>query len=100
MILAAAGALPWRPTPWRPADGLEAAAFARGWCRRCGRSGMAGRSCPLMGLAAAHRPGDPPYPKAFVLGCDGRPSCTEFVEIGRPEAAGTKVDTEAWGIPP
>lgn len=86
--------------PWRPADGLEAARFAVLWCRRCGHQGMAGRSCPLMGLAAAHRIGHPDYPREFVRAPGGEPTCTRFVEIGRAEAAGQKSDLAAWRIPP
>lgn len=65
-------------SPYRPANGTEAAAFDKSWCEHClydaeFRRGE-GCGCELLALASAY--GGPPHWQYRL----GEPVCTAFVE--------------------
>lgn len=81
--------------PFRPANGTEGEMFFDGYCRNCARDkamseGKAvedcddDEKCDLIALSMAFDETDPRYPKAWVYGKDGQPTCTAFIPAGDP----------------
>lgn len=65
--------------PWRPANGSEFDSFYDGYCARCKHESEA-RGCEVTELAMLHQIGEPEYPKEWIYGSDGWPTCTKFEE--------------------
>lgn len=81
--------------PYQPSNGTEGMAFFEAWCFFClrdksMREGVPfdecddDEKCELIGNSMAFRPGEPGYPKEWVIGADGQPCCTGYVAFGEP----------------
>lgn len=73
--------------PYRPGSGTEGAAFQEEWCGYCARDaafretdyeGDPALGCQILADTFAFDINDARYPKEWVYGRDGRPSCTAF----------------------
>lgn len=73
--------------PYRPRSGTEGIAFNEAWCDHCtrdaafrdtGYEGDPALGCQIIADTFAYEITDPKYPKEWVYGRDGRPSCTAF----------------------
>ncbi len=74
-------------TPYRPSNGCEGMDFQNQWCCECVKYGPPPErpSCDILAASFSYLIGDENYPKEWVYGQDGRPSCTAFEK--NPEKA-------------
>lgn len=71
-----------RGKPYRPSSGAEGAYFMECHCFQCAKDKAfqdgTGDSCPIAALTVALDVTDPDYPKEWVYGPDGQPTCTAY----------------------
>lgn len=81
--------------PYRPANGTEGDFFYGAYCRDCIRERALradpegfGLGCPIAGRSFfICDVNDPAYPKEWIYGADGQPTCTAFEhDVGQEEA--------------
>lgn len=60
--------------PFRPSNGTHGEIFEAAFCERCKKD----RGCEIRFLTRCHQETDPEYPKEWVYGSDGQPTCTAF----------------------
>lgn len=63
--------------PYRPESGIEGMGFLEAYCRSCKREA----DCAIPFLAMLFAPGHEGYPKEWICGDDGAPTCTGFIHI-------------------
>lgn len=68
--------------PYQPANGTEGECFMEQYCYRCKHDDIDDPEgmCEIIPLTMMHDPGDPEYPKEWIYGEDGSPTCTKFEE--------------------
>lgn len=72
--------------PYRPSNGTEGEYFHAAACARCTKwegatnPGDWPKGCMIHLRARNHAKDDPKYPKEWVYGPDGQPTCTAFDE--------------------
>ena len=60
--------------PFRPSNGTHGEIFEAAFCERCTKDS----NCMIRFLTRCHQETDPEYPKEWVYGDDGQPTCTAF----------------------
>lgn len=72
---------------YQPASGGEGAEFMATFCDRCTKDAAfragTGDSCPIAANTMVLTPADAEYPREWIYGADGEPTCTAF----NPEGA-------------
>ena len=72
---------------YRPPNGTEGMCFIERWCSECKRDEAFQRDpdnndgCPILAATLAYDVTDPKYPKEWIYGTDGYPTCTAFEPI-------------------
>lgn len=73
------------PRPYRPSNGSEGMDFQEQYCFRCAKDNYPdGPMCPIVADSYVYKIDDPEYPKAWIIGDDGFPTCTEFEARPQP----------------
>lgn len=78
---------------YQPSNGTEGMIFMEAWCCKCERDKHMcegkpldecsdAETCQIIANTMAYKPGDPEYPKEWIIGEDGQPCCTAFVFAG------------------
>lgn len=79
--------------PYRPSNGTEGCGFYERFCFKCDRDAHmnSGKEwdkcepheiCSIIGDTLAYDIKHPKYPKEWIYGEDGRPTCTAFIPVG------------------
>jgi hypothetical protein len=69
---------------YRPSNGTEGAGFIEHFCERCRHDAKyretddGADGCDILRRAFLHMPADSEYPREWVYGPDGVPTCTAF----------------------
>lgn len=85
---------------YRPANGTEGMVFMEIYCERCERDARYRETddgedgCPIVAASMLYDIGEEGYPKEWVYGADGRPTCTAFEEELEPEARARRAELE------
>lgn len=79
---------------YRPSNGFEGERFMCRWCARCSKDNLnhetgEGDGCEIIAYTMALDEDDDDYPRAWRIGPDGEPICTEFLAKTMTDAEGT-----------
>lgn len=86
------------PRPYRPSNGCEGMYFEDKFCANCIHQcpdPEAGIDCEIFLMAFLNEIGDKDYPKEWIYGQDGQPTCTAFKKWDWD-----KDDDGEWLLPP
>lgn len=72
--------------PYRPSNGMEGELFESAWCSGCRRGGERA-ACQIHIMAMAYNVENPAYPREWIYGSDGQPSCAAFSDKHAPRPA-------------
>ena len=64
---------------YRPSNGTEGEIFMSQYCNRCIHDDIENnKGCTIIAFSMAYFVSDPEYPKQWIYGDDGKPTCTKF----------------------
>lgn len=69
--------------PYQPANGSEGDIFMANYCRECTKD--INQDCPIISLSMCLAVDDKNYPKEWIYGADGQPTCAAFTPTNSEE---------------